>query len=1085
MKRVIRGSSDGVTCSDWRVRRDSVDTQVLDDEVNDILSDIDLNGRVPKIMKRHYKPNFVRYDIGIGTVGCKDADEYENSVALPAFDVIQERAHAKGWKAFYSPHVGSRGTLSWTDFYVQVRIPYESNLNSATNINSTLWSQLNGTEQESKILMKSIIRSLVTSSKNTNPKNATFKNDKRLSPTSERYKGYLIVLDRGGDGYNVYDKHRELEDAGYPSREAAKQFIDELIDSGEVISSEEIKSKSPYEVKHGITYTRSYSNNSGDQISIFVYDDDPDKQEYGEGGPSGDYFRGRWTQNMQDYYTRRGFKLDNIERKFQPREAAKKFTDELGNPENIISSVNDDNLIINKTYITLSDCFYDTLSNLYDAEWDDVIEVFESNNWISEDELIIPKGTKMTLSEVNNYYNVFEVHTSYGKSYIPLRIEDCDGLFREVTDSEIYSSTHAEFNQYEDDIHEISQEFTSENTSINSGKLPAIFNMVSFKPGTINIDYGGGRFDNVAEYLSQYDVINLVYDPYNRTPEHNKEVIRTVRRSGGADTATCSNVLNVIKEPEVRKNVLENIKKLVKPTGVIYITVYEGTGRGNGGPTKSGYQMNRKTADYLEEIQEVFPDAVRKGKLIIAHPSSSSTVTSNKTIDKTNNGCTIFYDDDGTIVSASKIRGKKQRTIKGNASHITQRTFYIPSSTPDYCPHCCNRSLIHSNNGEAKCQSCGQEYQVEKMSDTGRIKLVYLDNTSISSNDIIANTITNQLPPAVDTFLMDIAQIYGEFSYSDISKHRFSDSEIKQLQNLRRRYFKYAEFDDEDKIQSIIDKVNKIVLGDSLNASTDITAAIKSNVDLLKTKIWNAASAEMEDMGFPVDEIPDYLFVEIEQADDHIRVEVRAEVSYEGIENLITSIDPVIQEYDKDAYFEPAEPGIAEAYIWNVSNITSSETVEAAAYDIPDRPLDPPEDDWKPLDSDDEIIELTLDAIVRVNEDGTWEYDDAEYPWAMSPNNPQGDWYTSDYGIYIGDKTTIVEYVDQLLEPMMPFDKGEYHIQGDVTLIFSVEGIQVKRDYFDDEHEGISYNEDAYIDEAETTFLYDKSHVDNFEVTEH
>lgn len=35
---------------------------------------------------------------------------------------------------------------------------------------------------------------------------ATFKNDRRLSTTSERYKGYLIVLDRGGDGYNVYDK---------------------------------------------------------------------------------------------------------------------------------------------------------------------------------------------------------------------------------------------------------------------------------------------------------------------------------------------------------------------------------------------------------------------------------------------------------------------------------------------------------------------------------------------------------------------------------------------------------------------------------------------------------------------------------------------------------------------------------------------------------------------------------------------------------------------------------------------------------------------------------------------------------------
>lgn len=167
-----------------------------------------------------------------------------------------------------------------------------------------------------------------------------------------------------------------------------------------------------------------------------------------------------------------------------------------------------------------------------------------------------------------------------------------------------------------DDIKEIGQEFTSENTSINSKKLPAIFNMVTFNPGTVNLDYGGGRFNNVAEYLKQYDVINLVYDPYNRSSEHNQEVIRLIREHGGADTATCSNVLNVIKEPEVRLNVLKNISKLVKSGGTVYITVYEGKGNNAEGPTKSGYQLNRKTADYLEEIQQVFPDAKRKGKLI-------------------------------------------------------------------------------------------------------------------------------------------------------------------------------------------------------------------------------------------------------------------------------------------------------------------------------------------------------------------------------------------------------------------------------------------------------------------------------------
>lgn len=145
--------------------------------------------------------------------------------------------------------------------------------------------------------------------------------------------------------------------------------------------------------------------------------------------------------------------------------------------------------------------------------------------------------------------------------------------------------------------------------------------MVSFQPGTINLDMGGGKFDNVADYLSEYDVINLVYDPYNRTKAHNREVVKTIRNAGGADTATCSNVLNVIKEPEARLAVLKNVSKLTKSGAPVYITVYEGRGDRKEGPTKSGYQLNRKTADYLEEVQQVFPDAERKGKLIIAHNS--------------------------------------------------------------------------------------------------------------------------------------------------------------------------------------------------------------------------------------------------------------------------------------------------------------------------------------------------------------------------------------------------------------------------------------------------------------------------------
>lgn len=168
------------------------------------------------------------------------------------------------------------------------------------------------------------------------------------------------------------------------------------------------------------------------------------------------------------------------------------------------------------------------------------------------------------------------------------------------------------------DLSHPEQEFDSAATSINSSKLPAIYKMVNFNEGDVVIDFGGGRFDNAVEYIKDKGATLVVYDPYNRSAEHNEQVLATLEENGGADAAVNSNVLNVIKEPEARQAVLQNIKKLLKPGAPVYITVYEGRGDGVEGPTKSGYQLNRKTEGYLDEVREVFPDAIRKGKLIVA-----------------------------------------------------------------------------------------------------------------------------------------------------------------------------------------------------------------------------------------------------------------------------------------------------------------------------------------------------------------------------------------------------------------------------------------------------------------------------------
>lgn len=229
------------------------------------------------------------------------------------------------------------------------------------------------------------------------------------------------------------------------------------------------------------------------------------------------------------------------------------------------------------------------------------------------------------------------------------------------------------------DIENPEQEFSSAATSINSTKLPAIYNMVEFRPGDVVVDFGGGKFDNAVNYLKDKDVTLLVYDPYNRSAEHNKEVLRILKEHGGADAAVNSNVLNVIKEPEAREAVLRNIKKITKRGAPIYITVYEGRGDGAEGPTKSGYQLNRKTADYLDEIREVFPDANRKGKLIVA--TNSRTLNSSTNIKASST--------EGYVYTYCDECGKKNRV------KVTFNNFNEPFNDTEYkCKYCGANNLL-------------------------------------------------------------------------------------------------------------------------------------------------------------------------------------------------------------------------------------------------------------------------------------------------------------------------------------------------------------------------------------------------------
>ncbi len=158
------------------------------------------------------------------------------------------------------------------------------------------------------------------------------------------------------------------------------------------------------------------------------------------------------------------------------------------------------------------------------------------------------------------------------------------------------------------DLHAPSACF-SERTALR--QVPALHKALvkhgEFAPGTLNADLGGGPYDDATRFLARHRVTNLVYDcQLDRARQ--RSALRRLR-DAQSDTATVANVLNVIPDTDVRREVLELARSVLRPGGVAWVAVYEGDRAGKGRATPKGWQANRTLASYLREVQAVFPEA--------------------------------------------------------------------------------------------------------------------------------------------------------------------------------------------------------------------------------------------------------------------------------------------------------------------------------------------------------------------------------------------------------------------------------------------------------------------------------------------
>ena len=172
---------------------------------------------------------------------------------------------------------------------------------------------------------------------------------------------------------------------------------------------------------------------------------------------------------------------------------------------------------------------------------------------------------------------------------------------------------------------------TSKNTSVNSTKVPAIYNKIDWKklrdnfrqikgyrPTFYIFDIGCGRNPNLihdflATELNKYETrwCYLPYDPYwldDLTNERNLET--WYGNNGSIGCVICSNVLNVLQDDKQVEKLHKMMHDGWKNYSVPYfITVYEGDGSGIGKKTKPDcYQRNLKTSEYA-----MLGEAIRYG----------------------------------------------------------------------------------------------------------------------------------------------------------------------------------------------------------------------------------------------------------------------------------------------------------------------------------------------------------------------------------------------------------------------------------------------------------------------------------------
>jgi len=118
------------------------------------------------------------------------------------------------------------------------------------------------------------------------------------------------------------------------------------------------------------------------------------------------------------------------------------------------------------------------------------------------------------------------------------------------------------------------------------------------------------------------------------------------------------------------------------------------------------------------------------------------------------------------------------------------------------------------------------------------------------------------------------------------------------------------------------------------------------NLTKLRSELWEEIVKYATSIGFEDSEVSDYFFLEITddktmkdlsdegKTNNDINIEVRAELDFDGMMDLIDKLNPIVKKYDDDSYFDMYDSGIAQCLMLQESLSEAYTPGTAKAQDL-------------------------------------------------------------------------------------------------------------------------------------------------------